>query len=250
MFTLQRPEPPADLALVIEQHWLVAWDLRGRPDYTSEVLPHPCVHMVLEPGGGSVYGVTRERYMRRLSGAGWALGTKFQPGGFEPFSGCPVSELTDRVLGFEQVFGAAGQRLQRRCLALEDPAQALGLVQTFLRERLPAATSSDPNLRLVKALAMSMAQAEPGTRVSSIANAHGVSVRTVQRLFSSYVGVGPKWVLQRYRLHEAIAQLHAGAQTDWARFSVDLGYYDQAHFLRDFRALVGRTPAEYERAQA
>ena len=71
---------------------------------------------------------------------------------------------------------------------------------------------------------------------------HGVSVRTVQRLFSEYVGVGPKWVLQRYRLHEALAQLHAGADTDWARFALGLGYYDQAHFVRDFRALVGRTP--------
>ena len=75
----------------------------------------------------------------------------------------------------------------------------------------------------------------------------GVSLRTVQRLYSEYVGVGPKWVLQRYRLHEALAQLHQGPDTDWARFALGLGYYDQAHFVRDFRAPVGRTPVRYER---
>jgi AraC-like DNA-binding protein len=246
-FTLQLRRPPADLAPLIEHHWLVAWDLRGRGDHRSEVLPHPCVHLVFEPTGAAVHGVHRARYVRRLSGTGWALGTKFHPGGFRPFSPGPVSALTDRVLGLDELFGAGGARLERRCLALERPRDALAHVQRFLRSRLAAAAADDPNLALVRELSESTAIAEPGARVADLAAAHGVSVRAVQRLFSEYVGVGPKWVLQRYRLHEALAQLHAGADTDWARFALGLGYYDQAHFVRDFRALVGRTPAQYER---
>ena len=50
-------------------------------------------------------------------------------------------------------------------------------------------------------------------------------------------------MLQRYRLHEAIERLAGRRDVDWARFALDLGYYDQAHFARDFRSLVGRTPA-------
>src|ERR1700744_2557416 len=216
-FPLQRPAPPADLACVIQHHWLVAWDLRGRPDHTTEVLPHPSVHLVLEPGGGAVHGVGRERFTRRLTGAGWAVGTKFHPGGVHPF---PV--------------GAHGGALERRCAALPRPEQALGSVQAMLRARLTPAAAQDPGLRLARTLTDAMLRARPGTRVSEIAAAHDVSIRTVQRLFTTYVGVGPKWVLQRYRLHEALAQLHAGADTDWASVALGLGYYDQAHFIRDF----------------
>jgi AraC-like DNA-binding protein len=246
-FELQRLRPPADLEPMIEHHWLVSWNLPGHDEYSSEVLPHPSVHLVFEPTGAAVYGVSRSRYVRRLSGNGWALGTKFHPGGFRPLVAEPLSALTDRVLGLGALFGTDGTRLEQRCLALPRPADALDRVQGFLRARLPASGADDPNLALVRELAGSMALAPPGARVADIAGAHGVSVRTVQRLFSEYVGIGPKWVLQRYRLHEALAQLHAGPDTDWARFALGLGYYDQAHFIRDFRALVGRTPAQYKR---
>ena len=95
MFTLERRSPPPDLAAVIDSHWLVAWDRRGQPAYESEVLPHPSVHLVVEPHGAFVYGVTRRRFVRRLEETGWAIGTKFLPGGFAPFVAVPVSELTD-----------------------------------------------------------------------------------------------------------------------------------------------------------
>jgi AraC-like DNA-binding protein len=224
----------------------VSWDLPGGQSYSGEVLPHPSVHLVFEPTGAAVYGVSRSRYVRRLSGTGWALGTKFHPGGFRPYTHEPVSKLTGRVLELEQLFGADGRRLEQRCLALGRPGDALAHVQRFLRARLRA-DADDPVRRLVRQLTDSMATAPPGARVAEIAATHGVSVRTVQRLFSEYVGVGPKWVLQRYRLHEALAQLHTSPDTDWAGVALGLGYYDQAHFIRDFRALVGRTPAQYAR---
>ncbi len=195
---------------MIEHHWLVSWDLPDGQAYSSEVLPHPSVHLVFEPTGAAVYGVNRDRYVRRLSGTGWALGTKFHPGGFHPFARGPVSTLTDRVLDLGELFGADGTQLEQRCLALQRPADALGQVQGFLRARLPADHADDADLRLVRQLTDAMAAAAPGARVAEIADRYGVSVRTVQRLFSEYVGVGPKWVLQRYRLHEALAQLHAG----------------------------------------
>src|ERR1700735_1793706 len=128
-FTLQLRTPPADLASLIEHHWLVAWDLRGRADHTSEVLPHPSVHLVFEPTGAAVYGVSRSRYVRRLSGNGWALGTKFHPGGFRPLVAEPLSALTDRGLGLGSLFGPDGTRLEQRCLALPRPTDALDRVQ-------------------------------------------------------------------------------------------------------------------------
>jgi AraC-like DNA-binding protein len=94
-----------------------------------------------------------------------------------------------------------------------------------------------------------MRHAAPGVRVADLAVRHHVSERTLQRLFAAYVGIGPKWVLQRYRLHDAVEQLQGQGGADWARLALELGYYDQAHFARDFRALVGRTPAQYDAAR-
>lgn len=85
-------------------------------------------------------------------------------------------------------------------------------------------------------------------RVDQAAAGAGLGVRGLQRLFAGYVGIGPKAVLARYRLHDAAAALDAGAD-DLAALAASLGWFDQAHFSRDFRAVVGTTPSAY-RAQA
>jgi AraC-like DNA-binding protein len=241
MFTLERRAPPPDLAAVVDSHWLVRWDRRGLPVYESAVMPHPAVHLVVEPDGAWVYGVPRHRYVRRLDGAGWAVGTKFLPGGFAPFAGgMSVSELTDRRVPVSDLFGDEAPPLSR----MQDPGAQMRAVHTLLRSRLPAAP--DPRIAVVQAVIGDIQRSAPDESVAALAQRHHLSVRTLQRLFAQYVGVGPKWVMQRHRLHDAIEQLDRRRRQDWTRFALDLGYYDHAHFVRDFRALVGRTPAEYE----
>jgi AraC-like DNA-binding protein len=243
-FSLAVGPPPADLAAAIDRHWIVRWDLRGRDPHRSEVLTHPAVHLVLEPHGAFVYGVRRTLDVHLLSGRGYAVGTMFLPGGFAAFTERPIDELTDRVLELEEIFGDDGARLAEAAAALEDPREALAPLHDLLRaRRRPVA----PAARLVAAAVAQMREAAPGTLVSDIAARQAVSVRTLQRLFARYVGVGPKWVLQRYRLHEALEQLAGRPRPDYSRLAVDLGYFDHAHFIRDFRAVAGRSPAEYER---
>ena len=82
------------------------------------------------------------------------------------------------------------------------------------------------------------------TRVEHLCAHAGYSKRTLQRLFREYVGVTPKWVLDRIRLHEA-AERMADGDADWASMALDLGYFDQAHFIKAFKAVVGRSPAVY-----
>lgn len=244
IFGLERTPPPADLAHVLDFHWIVTWDLRGHPPYRSQVMTHPAVHLVFEPGAAAVFGVHRRRYDRVLSDRGWAVGTKFLPGGFARFADRPVSALTDGVFELEALFGDDGAALVRTTAQLEEPAAKLVPLHAFLRERLPA--GRDPAAELVGAVVADMRTAPPGTTVADIAARHHVSTRTLQRLFRSHVGVGPKWVLQRYRLHDAIEQLAGRRDTDWTQLALDLGYFDHAHFIADFRAVVGRSPSEYE----
>ena len=68
----------------------------------------------------------------------------------------------------------------------------------------------------------------------------GMNKRTLQRLFAKYQsGVSPKWVIQRYRLHEAAEQLAAGSSIGQSALAADLGYSAKAHILRDFISVVG-----------
>src|SRR5205814_5681308 len=85
-------------------------------------------------------------------------------------------------------------------------------------------------------------------RVGDQAASSGLSVRTLQRLFADYVGVSPKWVMRRARLHDAAERADGGEPVDWAALASDLGYADQAHLTRDFTVTIGVPPARYAAA--
>jgi AraC-like DNA-binding protein len=70
-------------------------------------------------------------------------------------------------------------------------------------------------------------------------------VRSLQRLFRKYVGVSPKWVIRRYRLHEAAERLKGSRPPPLAELATSLGYADQAHFAREFKQVTGRTARSF-----
>ncbi len=234
--------PAEDLAPFVEHFWTVSWDLAAPEDH--EVLPHPSVHLVLEQGASRLVGVPKGRFTTRLEGKGRVLGTKFRPGGCRPFLGGPVSSLTGRRCLLEEVFGAAARGLEERALAQAEPADAFAEVQRFLRSLNPV---PDRQGELAGRIAERIAADRALIRVEQVAAAFGLGVRALQRLFAEQVGVSPKWVIQRYRLHEAAERIAAGGDLDWPDLALELGYADQAHFIRDFRRLVGHSPAGYAR---
>lgn len=235
--------PGEALAPFVEHFWTVAWDV-AEPE-VAEVLPHPSVHLVLEAEGNSrVAGVPKGKFTTRLEGKGRVLGTKFRPGGFRPFLAAPVSSLSGRTVRLEEIFGPAAEGLEEEALGFADPVRGFEVVQAFLERLQP---QPDPQIDLAARIAERAAADREITRVEHLTAAFGLGTRTLQRLFSEYVGVSPKWIIQRYRLHEAAERIATGAPIDWADFALDLGYADQAHLIRDFRRVVGRSPAEYAR---
>ncbi|POM27415.1 Transcriptional activator FeaR [Actinomadura rubteroloni] len=233
--------PSTDLAACVEYYWHVRWE--AAEPYETKVLSHPNIHLVFEEPVPLVYGVDRSVFTRRLTGTGHVLGVRFLPGGFHPLWPGPAADLTDRRVPASSLLGPAVDELNARVLA--DPADT-SVVEDFLRPRLaaprpPGAADAAEIVRRITA--------DPSlVRVDRLAADLGVSVRTLQRLFADHVGVSPKWVLRRARLHEAAARAHAGTAVDWAALASDLGYSDQAHLTRDFTAAVGVPPGRYARA--
>jgi AraC-like DNA-binding protein len=231
-----------DLERYLEHFWVVRWDLRGALPHLAETLPHPSVHMGFADGGGAwIRGVIRGKFSTLLEGKGGVFAAKFRPGGFYPFAQTPVATFTDSVVSLASVWGAGGDELERSVLALEDDDARIAVVENFLRERMPA---PDANASLVATIVGTIAADARILTMNDVAGQFSLTARTLQRLFAKYVGVNPKWVIQRYRLHEAAEQLSQGSASH-ATLALELGYADQAHFVNDFKAVVGAPPAAY-----
>ena len=242
-FEHHRQLPSAPLAGLVEHYWHVRWDLRGLPAQQQATLPHPNVHLVVEHGQARVYGVHHGRFVRQLEGQDQVFGIKFKAGGFHPFYRQPVALLLNRSMHATACFGAAGDDLTQQVLAASNFEAMCGAAEALLLRQLPKA---DAQVERVSNLLAHIAQGTDFVTVDHVLALSGLNQRGLQRLFQKYVGVSPKWVIQRYRLHEAIAQVQAGKTLSWSALALELGYFDQAHFVRDFRLLVGMAPGEYE----
>lgn len=244
-FDAAQYRPARELAELVEHHWRVRWDVTGREPYEQHTLSNAATHLCVERGNSRIQGVVTGRFTRLLEGTGRVFGVKFRPAGFRPFLGSPLSALADRTLPVAAVFGPDGEALVERILALEDDARIVEAADAFLLERLPP---PDPMVAEVNRIVALIVEDRRITRVDQVAALTGIGKRTLQRLFSEYVGVSPKWLIMRYRLHEAAARLAGDEPVTLAELALDLGYFDQAHFIKDFKTLVGRTPGEYARS--
>jgi AraC-like DNA-binding protein len=241
---VSRHNPPSALAHCIAYYWRVSWDLRGRQPHLQETLPHPNIYLIFEENRLTVAGVTTSKFTRVLAEQGFAFGVKFKPGGFRPYLNSSASSLTDRIVEANHIFGADGDMLEAALISSCGEEAMVAAVDAFFLRRVP---EPDQNVELADQLVSRILHQPQIRTVDDLAARTGLSKRSVQRLFREYVGVPPKWVIRRYRLHELIERLEAGDPLNWPDLALELGYFDQAHLINDFRAITGYSPADYQR---
>jgi AraC-like DNA-binding protein len=236
----------------VERYWSVRWDRTGQPPFRSEVLSHPSVNVSVETGSRPrfghdlpavlVHGVATRRFTVDLVGVGRVTAAKFRPGGFAAFTGVlPARNTVTRLAG---ELGPAPEALLAAVTAEDDDEARAAVLDAALAPLAP-----DPPAAYLDLLGLlhRMVDDRSLVRVEQVAALAAVSVRSLQRLFGTYVGVSPKSVLARYRLQDAAALIDSGTVDDLAGLAVSLGWFDQAHFSRDFRAVVGVPPSAYLR---
>ncbi|MER5883358.1 helix-turn-helix domain-containing protein [Streptomyces sp. NPDC001941] len=241
----RRRGPAPALRAYLEHYWLVDWDLEQ--PYASHVVPHPSVNVVFQRRGGrdfaEVAGIGLELATQKLEGSGRVCGVQFRPGGFRPFApGLPVSAWTGRQVPLAEVFRDAGPASVRAVLDPADEDARVAALDAFLLARGPR---PDPQAERAMALVDVVREDRTVRSVAALAEAGGTTARSLQRLFAQYVGVGPKWVILRYRIHEAMERAEGEGPLDWAALAAGLGYSDQAHLVRDFTSTVGVPPTAY-----
>ncbi|GCD96923.1 helix-turn-helix domain-containing protein [Embleya hyalina] len=240
----------SELADVIDRFWTVRWKVPPGEQGSAVFIGHPETNLVLGSGRVSAYGVQRKRLTVRFSGTGSAFGMAFRPGAALGLLGGTAVQYTDRSRPLAESWGTAEvRRFEEALRAATDTGSRIAVVERHVRARLRMSHGEerDQGLSRVEEIVDMMRDEQSITRVSEVCRHSHLSTRSLQRLFRHYLGISPKWLLRQYRLQTAAARLAAGLPQRWTEIAVDLGYFDESHFARDFTQIVGVTPSSYAR---
>ena len=142
------------------------------------------------------------------------------------------------------VFGPNVDDWMNYVLGAENGADMARQAELALISRLP---DRDPQMDFAARIVEDTMHDRSITKVEQICERTGLSIRQLQRLFYKYVGVTPKWVIKRFRLQEAAERIEQDEQLEWTDLALQLGYFDQAHFIKDFKSVLGQSPSTYRK---
>jgi AraC-like DNA-binding protein len=176
------------------------------------------------------------------------VGVRFVPGFAQAAFGMPASEFLDQRLDYDLVYSNADADLESIRVAGTDAERVAGIL-ALAQRRFRSATRVPSSLRVALA---HIAVAEGNVRVSSLVDRIGVTRQHLARQFAAHVGMTVKQFARVKRAEAARARALAARAThpgnvNWSVIAQQAGYYDQAHFIRDFKALTGLTPGKWIR---
>jgi AraC-like DNA-binding protein len=170
-------------------------------------------------------------------------GVCFRPGGTVPFFETPAHEVTDAGISLEFVWGRRrAARLREQLLASRTPTAKLDTLERAMAEAWKS-SALDPAV----AFALDQFAERPeAARIAAVTDRIDLSPKRFIERFKAAVGVAPKRYCRILRFQRALRGAERGRPVDWTRIAVDCGYFDQAHFIHDFRSFAGITPTGYE----
>ena len=236
--------------------------LTGVPRHRlMNVPPMPSAHLFINLGGpvrlwdsdpsvpsavctdGWFMGIWTRRFRFEYPTRVRVAGVHFKPWGISPFAGMLASELRDRWVPVDAVWPRSLDRIRNRVGASTSATETLRVVEEELRSRLAEAPSR--GLGLVQCTGGRLETSHGAVPVGALADAAGVSGNYLATQFKSHVGVTPKRVARIYRFARLIVSVDALRPVDWPGLAHMAGYFDQAHFSREFKDFTGHTPTEY-----
>ena len=170
------------------------------------------------------------------------IGVHFKPGGLAPFLEMPASELTGQVIELDALWGCVATDLRHRLLEANGAKARFRVLEKFLLRRAVRPLTHPP------AVAYALGELRddtPAVRVRQVADSLGFSHKHFIELFRDAVGLTPKRFWRVRRFQQTLAGINAGQSVNWAEVACAAGYYDQAHFVHDFKSFSGLKPSEY-----
>jgi AraC-like DNA-binding protein len=171
------------------------------------------------------------------------MGVQFKPGGAFAFFGGSARDFANAHISLADIWGTDAHRLHQRLVHAPTPQAKMTILFSAMVDR-----HRDSERHPAVALALSrFARAPHRTSVRVVAREAEVSAKRLIHLFAEQVGMTPKLYLRVSRFQRVLARVHAAPRVDWMEEVEHHGYYDQPHFIREFREFSGFTPTEYFR---
>jgi AraC-like DNA-binding protein len=257
IFNFYKPKPP--LSKFVDNFWLYEG---YEPEHKTErILPTGTLELVINLRQNELlfYDAERPENCSRLSGAvvsgahgrgfvpdtpeeAFIIGIHFKPGGAFPFLGLPAGDLVDSHIDLETLWGPLAGRLRERLCEARTSAERFQLLHEALLSRL--CRGVEQHYAVSAALEM-FGKNQAGPRVREAAKYLGLSQRRFIQVFKAEVGLTPKLFSRIQRFQQTRAFIQNNLSINWADIAVDLGYFDQSHFIREFLEFSGLSPTDY-----
>jgi AraC-like DNA-binding protein len=193
-------------------------------------------------GGSMLAGAHSEYLVISTAMQSSVVGVSFKPGGAFPFLRMPAGELRDTSLSLDTLWGAGAVDLRDRLLEAPTPQARIAVLERVLLNELTRGYDSHGAVGF--ALRRFMAAPQVAT-VAGVTNQIGLSPKRFIQVFRDETGFTPKVFCRIRRFQQALDQMDGHRSVAWAKVALDCGYFDQAHFIHDFRAFSGINPTSY-----
>ncbi len=171
------------------------------------------------------------------------LDIQFEPYGLHALLGRPMNEFTDRVPPLDVLFRPSDlEALYNQAVDAVDMSGVVKAVESFL---LNAWQLSELDARIATGVRMLQSRESPD--MDTLGKELCLSSRGLRKLFNRSLGISPKYFANLMRFNRAARRINSDPETSLTAIALDHGYYDQAHFIREFRKFSGITPNEYRR---
>ena len=169
----------------------------------------------------------------------------FKRGRAFPFYPFPTGDLTDTVVEADLIFGRRFHDLREQLLAAKSIDRMFQLVEGFLLQQAGNALQGDTAARCIEYAVSSITDKPTLRGLHELSEEIGYSQKHFIELFRQQVGVTPKQYLKIMRFQKVIRAIETKETTRWSQIALECGFYDQAHFINDFKHFSGFTPKEY-----
>ena len=236
------------------------WAVRGTPAYTREkVLPNGAVELIINLGSAHkvvskvdyrqfdlyreswVVGMQEEYIIIEALREFDLIGIRFWPGGAYPFLRFPVSELTNRVVESDLIFGPLAREMRERLLEAKGFYRRIRIVENFLLKRFDPAVGEP----LIDYALREIRKNDQPKLIRELSKEVGLSNKHLINCFRRAVGVSPKLLSRIFRFQSVINHVKNQNRVRWAEVAHECNYYDQAHMIREFHLLSGSHPSNY-----
>jgi AraC-like DNA-binding protein len=170
------------------------------------------------------------------------MGVHFKPGGAFPFFKMPAAELHNLHVSLEDLWGHEAGLLRQRLLEARTPEKKFQVLEECLLARAFRPLERHRSVDFALALFRNIHTAPA---ISEVVDQIGISSRRFIQLFSNEVGLTPKLFSRVRRFQTVLQEIQTGSEFSWGDMAASCGYFDQAHFIHDFKEFSGINPTTY-----